>query len=144
MRALPHKVSSLCSQAGMSCSSPPSPTARFLSRMASCWPQASTSTGAVLTVPVSAPSLTGCDSRLLPGFIPSVHMHTCAYTHFPLFFFFLLSLRVILTSSRQPKQVHVTISKSLAFVYLFYCSARFKLVIILLLQPPKCSISRDN
>jgi hypothetical protein len=148
VRQLSHRVSSLCPQGGMNCSLPPSPTARFPSRMASCWPRASTCTGAALTARESAPSSTGCgDSLLLPGFTHSVHMHTRVYPYFSLFFFSLLSLCVILRSSRQPKQVHMTISKPLGFFFFFFVlrrvshsivSARLKLVTILLLQPPVC------
>ena len=93
VRQLSHRVSSLCPQGGMNCSLPPSPTARFPSRMASCWPRASTCTGAALTARESAPSSTGCgDSLLLPGFTHSVHMHTRVYPYFSLFFFSHFSL----------------------------------------------------
>lgn len=100
------------------------------------------STGAVLTVLVLAPSLTGCDSLPSPVFAHSVYMRI-AYTHTSLSFSsFFLSLYVMLMYSRQAKQVHMTVSKPSFFctetVSRSIAQTGLKLVIIVLLQPPEC------
>ena len=71
------KATSLSLQGGMSCWSPPFPTARFLCRMASFWPRDYTSTEVVPTALGLAPSLTGV-SLLLPACV-CVCVCVCAY-----------------------------------------------------------------